>query len=135
MEKLNQLTAHELLDLLKKGKITIDSIQKDLAKDLFTENPDKTIYVFHSPPNDTNLDQIQTNIHVGSYAIREFIEKHQPFLTLHGHIHETVDVSGQFTDKIGNTICMAPGNHNVGDKLALLVIDTDKIDKTKRKII
>ena len=34
MEKLNQLTAHELLDLLKKGKITIDSIQKDLAKQI-----------------------------------------------------------------------------------------------------
>jgi len=32
MEQLNQLTAHELLDLLKKEKITIDNIQKDLSK-------------------------------------------------------------------------------------------------------
>lgn len=30
-----------------------DSIQKDLKSDLFTKKADKTIFVFHTPPNDT----------------------------------------------------------------------------------
>ena len=64
-----------------------------------------------------------------------FIEKHQPYLMLHGHIHETVEMSGEFKDKIGNTLCLASGNHNIGDKLALLIFELDNISKVERIII
>jgi len=117
-----------------------DSIQKDLERDLFLKNPDKTVYVVHCSPDNTNLDITSPlaksgGAHVGSMSLRLFIEKHQPYLTLHGHIHETVEMSGNFKDKIGNTLCLASENHNVGDKLALLVFELDNINSVKRIII
>lgn len=117
-----------------------DSIQEDLERDLFLKNPNKTIYVVHCPPNNTNLDITSPlaksgEAHVGSMALRLFIEKHQPYLTLHGHIHETVEMSGDFKDKIGNTLCLASGNHDVGNKLAVLVFEINKIHEVKRVII
>jgi Icc-related predicted phosphoesterase len=111
-----------------------DSIQKDLSSKLFTENSDKTLYVFHTPPYKTNLDKTKWN-NVGSMALRLFIEKNHPYLTLHGHIHETVNISGNFKDKIGKTLCMSPGNSNRERKLSLLEFDLYKIKDAKRIII
>lgn len=54
-----------------------DSIQKDLENTLFTENPRRTVYVIHTPPDNTNLDQIGRGEHVGSIAVRLFIEKYR----------------------------------------------------------
>jgi len=101
----------------------IDSIQKDLSDDLFCENADKTVYVFHAPPYQTNLDLAYGRDHLGSIAIRLFIEKQQPYLTLHGHIHETVDLSGNFQQKIGKTLCFASGNYPSVPRLSVLVFD------------
>jgi len=112
-----------------------DSIQKDLSKKLFTKNPDKTLYVIHSPPDNTGLDLIDNDIHVGSMAIRRFIETYQPYLTLHGHIHETVEVSGNFKDKIGKTLCSSSGNCDTKNELAVLLFDLYNINKVKRIII
>jgi Icc-related predicted phosphoesterase len=41
----------------------------------------------------------------GSKAVRDAIEKHQPLLGLHGHIHESRGVI-----KIGKTTCVNPGS-------------------------
>jgi len=79
-------------------------------KILLLSDQKRTIYVFHAPPFGTNLDMINKTTHVGSRAVRQFINKHQPYLSLHGHIHETVDASGRFTDTIGNTVVASPGN-------------------------
>jgi Icc-related predicted phosphoesterase len=40
---------------------------------------------------------------VGSTAIREFIERHQPLLALHGHVHES-----RAAERIGRTLCLNP---------------------------
>jgi len=112
-----------------------DSIQKDLGGELFTKNPKKTIYVFHSPPNKTNLDKIRGNISVGSLAIRRFIEERQPYATLHGHIHETVDISKSFRDQIGGTQCFSPGNNNIGEKLAVLVFNLYDLNSIERLML
>jgi len=119
----------------KKDMFKHDSIELDLEKDLFTNNPGKTVYILHTPPYNTNLDLISSKIHVGSIASRLFIEKYQPYLTLHGHIHETVDVSGNFFDNIGKTICLSSGNHNVGGKLCLIDLDLERPGDAKRFII
>lgn len=121
--------------ILTSGIEKEDSIQKDLSNSLFTENLSKTIYVIHCPPNKTSLDQLTDGSHVGSFAVRQFIEKYQPYLTLHGHIHESVEVSGSFKDKISKTLCMASGNYNVGEQLALLVFDLYNPEDTKRLVI
>jgi Icc-related predicted phosphoesterase len=42
---------------------------------------------------------------VGSTAVREAIERHQPVLSLHGHVHES-----RGTAKIGRTLAINPGS-------------------------
>jgi len=65
---------------------------------------DKFVLVVHNPPKETKLDLTFTNKHVGSPAIRAFIEKKQPILAISAHIHEAIG-----TDKIGNTTLFYPG--------------------------
>ncbi len=62
------------------------------------------ILVSHTPPNNTKTDVISGGIHVGSTAVRSFIEKNQPALCLTGHIHEA-----SAEDMIGNTPIVNPG--------------------------
>jgi Icc-related predicted phosphoesterase len=69
----------------------------------------RAIFVMHSPPFGTRLDIIQSGESAGSRSIKTFIEKHQPLLTLHGHIHESPDLSGRYFDRIGETISINPG--------------------------
>lgn len=105
------------------------TIQNDLEKlkKLFT--PKKTIYVIHAPPFNTKLDMITTDTHVGSRAVRKFIEEEQPLLTLHGHIHESPKMSGSWKDKIGNTICINVGSSYPENKLNCVVIGIDNLNK------
>lgn len=112
-----------------------DSIQKDLEGILFTAKPNKTVYVMHTPPYDTNLDLVSRNWHIGSMAVRQFIDEKQPYLTLHGHMHETVKMSGQFKQSIGNTLSMCSGNCNTKQELALIVFDLYNPEKAKRLVI
>ena len=44
-------------------------------------------------------------VHAGSTTVRKIIEKYQPLVGLHGHIHE----SPGFV-KIGRTECLNPGS-------------------------
>jgi len=46
------------------------------------------IFVPHAPPYGTKVDIIHMGYHVGSTAVRDFVEEHQPDLLLCGHIHE-----------------------------------------------
>ncbi|MEO8463530.1 MAG: metallophosphoesterase, partial [Chloroflexota bacterium] len=83
----------------------------------------KVIFNFHAPPKDSTLDTcpmldattdppsqvVQGGQPVlygaGSTAIREAIERYQPMLGLHGHIHES-----QAAARIGRTVCVNPGS-------------------------
>lgn len=64
----------------------------------------KFILVTHNPPYGTKLDTTETGEHVGSTAVREFIEKNKPVLAISAHIHEAGGV-----DKIGDTTIFYPG--------------------------
>ena len=64
---------------------------------------------FHGPPYGTACDQVAPGAHVGSRDVRAFLERVQPALSLHGHIHESPQISGKFADRIGRTICVNPG--------------------------
>jgi Icc-related predicted phosphoesterase len=99
--------------LLKDWEKEEGEIEKDL-KTLFREtDPGKTIYVFHAPPRGTNLDMLHSGEHAGSKSIRNFIEKNQPLLSLHGHIHESPEISGTIKQRIGKTLCVNPGNGRI----------------------
>ena len=104
------------------------TIKWDLSNLIKLSNPKKTVYVIHAPPFNTKLDIINSGIHVGSKAVREFIEKEQPYLALHGHIHESPQMSGSFIDKIGNTVCINVGSSYPENKLNGIIIDIDTLD-------
>ena len=105
------------------------NIKEDLNKLKKLSNQNKTIYVIHAPPFNTKLDVITLGTHVGSKAIKQFIEKEQPLLTLHGHIHESPQMSGSWKDKIKNTICINVGSSYPEDKLNCVVIDLENLNK------
>ncbi len=99
--------------LFKEWEKKEEEIRKDLERLGKSSDPGKTVFVFHAPPYGTNLDLLYNGEHTGSRAIREFIEKEQPLLTLHGHIHESPEMSGNFMDRIGKTLCINPGKGKI----------------------
>ena len=62
------------------------------------------ILVSHVPPFQTNTDRLLDGRHVGSTAVRTYIEEKQPLLCMTGHIHES---GGQ--DSIGKTLILNSG--------------------------
>ncbi len=62
------------------------------------------VILSHVPPRDTKADRIHSGLHVGSKALREFIERNQPPLVVTGHIHEARSV-----DRVGKTVIVNPG--------------------------
>ena len=78
--------------------------------DLATRTPPgSTVFVLHSPPLETRCDMIGASRHVGSRAIRAFVERHQPTAVLSGHIHESPRISSSYRDAIGATVVVNPG--------------------------
>jgi uncharacterized protein len=89
-------------------------------------DPRRAIFMIHVPPHDSGLDEaplLDENLRptvsagdvlrgpVGSTAVRRIIEKYQPVLSVHGHIHES---GGE--RKIGDTLSINPGseaNHGI----------------------
>jgi len=70
---------------------------------------DKTVYLIHSPPKFSGLDVCFRSGPVGSNDVFKWIEKEQPFLTLHGHIHESYEMTNTAITNIGKSICINPG--------------------------
>ncbi|MFP4169132.1 MAG: metallophosphoesterase [Desulfonatronovibrionaceae bacterium] len=65
---------------------------------------DRLIFVSHTPPVNTRTDALGNGSHVGSQAVREFIEVVQPEACVTGHIHEAVA-----EDWVGNCPVINPG--------------------------
>lgn len=64
----------------------------------------RTIFVPHAPPRDTAVDVIRSGQHVGSTAVRRFIDQHHPQAVVCGHIHEARGI-----DHLGTTIVVNCG--------------------------
>ena len=99
------------------------------------KNPERSIFNFHCPPNNTKLDlgpNLDKNLkpvvghdgisgmHIGSASVRKSLEEFRPLLGLHGHVHEA---SG--FDYIGNTLCLNPGSEYWNGTLNGYIIDID----------
>lgn len=85
-------------------------------------DPDKPLIVnTHVPPHGSGLDVAPklrddlsvvieggepVMVPVGSTAVRDFLQRTQPFLSLHGHIHES-----RGAVRIGRTLAVNPGSH------------------------
>lgn len=120
-----------------------DTIQKDLQLLINTDNLEYGIFLFHSPPYQTFLDHAEirsdsacsqpSGINAGSKAIREFIEEKQPYITMHGHIHETVRLSGQWKQAIGRTWAFSAAHD--GPELAVITFELHDALSVTRRII
>jgi Icc-related predicted phosphoesterase len=77
-----------------------------------------SIFNLHNPPYGSGLDEApeltsdmrpayagRSLVPVGSHAVLELIDKYQPLLALHGHVHE-----GKGTRKYKRTLCVNPGS-------------------------
>jgi Icc-related predicted phosphoesterase len=73
------------------------------------------------------------DVHVGSIAIRRFIEERQPLLTLHGHVHESARLSGSWRDRIGATHCFSAAHD--GPELAVVRFDPGKPERAIRPLL
>jgi Icc-related predicted phosphoesterase len=92
----------------------LPAIDEELAALPEPKAAGKAVYVIHMPPSGLGLDVLSSGEKVGSWAVRRFIEKMQPLLTLHGHIHESPVMSGIWKANIGRTICIQPGQMKDG---------------------
>lgn len=107
------------------------TITGDLERLTGSDPVDSGVFLFHSPPYQTCLDRAALDgrhfdfapldVHIGSIAIRRFIERRQPLLTLHGHVHESARLTGQWKTTIGRTVCVSAAHD--GPELALVRFD------------
>ncbi|HID74324.1 MAG TPA: hypothetical protein EYP43_04660 [Thermoplasmata archaeon] len=100
-----------------------DTIERDLRGIAERHGVEDTIFVFHAPPHGTPLD-LASRGHIGSVAIRRFVEMHSPPLTLHGHIHEAPHRSGSWAVHLGRSLAINPGQRP--PRLHAAVVDLDE---------
>lgn len=101
-------------------------------------DPSRSVFNLHVPPRATALDgapKLDENLKpvvrggtvivapAGSQAVRDLIERYQPLVALHGHIHES-----RGSTKLGRTVCINPGSEYGEGVLhgALLALDRKK---------
>ncbi len=114
-----------------------DEELEPMLEELIATVKDKSsaIFNFHAPPYgyaldlapklDENLVQAADNkIHVGSHAVAKMIEKYQPLIGLHGHIHES-----RGAQKAKRTLLINPGSEYSEGILkgAVIVLEKGKV--------
>lgn len=105
---------------------TLPTLKEELESLPKPKNPSKAIYVIHMPPARVGLDICQDGREVGSQTVYKFIERRQPLLTLHGHIHESPSRSGVWQANIGKTVCVQPGQMK-SNFLSYVLIDLNNM--------
>src|SRR5271169_905424 len=73
---------------------TLPTIEDELNQLVRPNNMKQAVYVTHMPPCCLGLDRCRTGEEVGSKALYNFLQNNQPLLSLHGHIHESPDLTG-----------------------------------------
>jgi Icc-related predicted phosphoesterase len=125
-DKLEQVTIRQELEQL--------SSQEDLSR---------AVFLFHAPPYGSHLDladlagrsvdSAPLDEHVGSIAVRRFIESRRPLLTLHGHVHESTRLSGRWRERIAETWCFNAAHD--GPELAVVRFDLEDLPAAERLLL
>jgi uncharacterized protein len=108
-----------------------------------TAPPERTIFSLHCPPYGTGLDDApeltedlrmkhagHAPVPAGSKAVREAIERYQPVVSLHGHIHEA-----RGNARVGKTLCINPGSSYEQGELLGALVDLDGGKKVKNFVL
>ncbi len=93
---------------------TLPTIEEELAALPEPADPGRAVYVIHGPPAGLGLDIVWGGQPVGSPATTRFLETVKPLLSLHGHIHESPEESGVWMARMGETVCIQPGQSHAG---------------------
>jgi len=132
-EKVIQLDAEHEMISLGYSNPTPWKLPRDISEDALAEkiaamtskvqNMPNCIFNLHVPPKESMLDQcplLDASVDppktvtsggqpvyagAGSQAVADAIQKHQPLVGLHGHIHES-----RAAQKFGRTLCLNPGS-------------------------
>lgn len=95
----------------------------------------KSIWLIHAPPATLGLDICAHGARVGSEAVLKFIQEYQPFITIHGHIHESPEYNGhKWYQNEGETICIQGGQMCPGLYYSVIKIQDGKIIGLKHSI-
>jgi len=116
------------------------TIARELDELIGTHPLHRAVLLLHTPPYQTALDladlegrmidHIPLDPHVGSIAVRRLIQARQPWLTLHGHVHESSRLSGHWKAKLGNTVMLSAAHEGPGLCLVRFELD-DPWDATR----
>lgn len=125
------------------NRIRYGTIARDLNELVGDADLNDAIFLFHAPPYRTNLDRagldgrtidhVPLDVHVGSIAVKKFVEARQPMLTLHGHIHESARIMRSWRDRVGRTHLFGAGHD--GSELALVVFDLADLEGATRELL
>ncbi len=144
------VAVHPKIDMLTYGRTnpTPWDTPRELPEDKLLEelealvrlvpDPKKCIFSLHAPPYGTKLDiapklnkdlRMESGLggspfqNVGSTAVRTIIEKYQPLVGIHGHVHECAG-----KDKIGQTFIFNHGSEYAQGVLRgiILIFNVDK---------
>ena len=119
------------------------TIERDLAGLASQDDLSRAVFLFHAPPyrspfdcaplDGQMIDHAPLDVHVGSVAVARFIEQRQPHITLHGHVHESVRLTGQWHSVTGRThsFCAA---HD-GPELAIVAFSLSSPDNATRELL
>jgi uncharacterized protein len=124
-------------------EVRLGTIRQDLERLAQGADPSRAVFLFHTPPYDTALDRAALDgkrvdhapldVHVGSIAVRRFIEERQPLLTLHGHVHESARLTGRWRERIGRTHAFSAAHD--GPELALVRFDPEALEDATRELV
>lgn len=119
------------------------TIKDDLDALAGAELMEDAVFLFHAPPYQSQLDKgdlggkmidhVPIDDHLGSIAVKQLIEDRQPLLSLHGHIHESTRMTGNWQDKIGRTVCIN-GSHD-GAELSVIRLPLEAPDNAERFLL
>jgi len=84
------------------------------------------VLVSHPPPRGTDLDRSFAHLHVGSAAVRKFLDAGRANLCICGHIHES---AGE--QSVGGALCVNLGPFKNGN-YALVRIEGGQANVTRR---
>lgn len=111
-----------------RGRPALEEVLAELAPP-----PAPWVFVCHAPPFDTKLDRLPGVGPIGSRAVRRYIERHRPLCALHGHVHESPEVTGAFADEVGGVVCINPGQSH--EALHAVLFDSDRVRETLRHTV
>jgi uncharacterized protein len=124
-------------------ELRMATIRDDLDRLAGDADLSRAVFLMHVPPYQSLLDRaaldgktvdhVPLDVHVGSIAVRRFLESRQPLLSLHGHVHESARLTGSWRDRIGRTPAFSAAHD--GPELALIRFDPDDPDSAIRQLL